>query len=363
MMKQLLLLLIALAGSCLTGGVRAQSPVTVEARIDSTQILIGDQANIDLSVSLDAGKRALFPTYPGDTLVSGVEIVDISQPDTAYLNNGKRMEVKQRYTITSFDGGLYYLPPMEVRVDSVAYRSTQSLALQVFDIQVDTVNVDHFAGPKGVMKPPFVWSDWYGVLTCLCLHLPFSLLLLFLIKHIMDNKPIIRKVKVTPKVPPHTLAMKEIERIKSEKLAQREEAKAYYTELTDALRTYIKERFGFNALEMTSGEIIEQLLRLKDEAAIADLKELFLTADLVKFAKHHPLLNENDANLLNAIDFINQTKETVDENAKPQPTEITVVEKRSLRTKILLGVGIAVVGGALTASLLYISVNLYNYFA
>ena len=61
--------------------------------------------------------------------------------------------------------------------------------------------------------------------------------------------------------------------------------------------------------------------------------ELFRTADLVKFAKHTPLMNENDANLVNAIDFINDTKEKEDENAKPQPTEITVVEKRSLRTK------------------------------
>ncbi|MDR0895769.1 MAG: BatD family protein [Prevotellaceae bacterium] len=360
-MKQLLLLIIALLGSSFAAQVSAQSSVTVEARIDSLQILIGDQANIDLRVSLDAGKRAIFPAYR-DTLVQGVDIVDIAQPDTAYMDNRKRMEITQRYTITAFDGGLYYLPPMEVLVDSVAYRS-QSLALKVYEIEVDTAHVDRFFGPKDVMKPPFVWEDWYGVLTCLGLHIPFSFLFLYLIKRMMDNKPIIRKVKVTPKVPPHKQAMKEIERIKSEKLAQKAEAKEYYTDLTDTLRTYIKERFGFNALEMTSSEIIEQLLRLKDEAAIADLKELFLTADLVKFAKHHPMLNENDANLLNAIDFINETKEQIDENAKPQPTEITIIEKRPLRTKILLGAGIAIVGCGLLASLIYISMNLYNYFA
>ena len=63
------------------------------------------------------------------------------------------------------------------------------------------------------------------------------------------------------------------------------------------------------------------------------MRILFQTADLVKFAKHNPLMNENDANLINAIDFINETKEKEDENAKPQPTEITIIEKRSLRTK------------------------------
>jgi len=46
------------------------------------------------------------------------------------------------------------------------------------------------------------------------------------------------------------MAMKEIERIKGEKVWQKGQPKEYYTELTDTLRTYIKGRFGFNALEI-----------------------------------------------------------------------------------------------------------------
>ena len=72
-------------------------------------------------------------------------------------------------------------------------------------------------------------------------------------------------------------------------------------------------------------------------------------------------MNENDANLINAIDFINETKEKEEENAKPQPTEITIIEKRSLRTKILLGTGIVVLAVALVSSLIYIGLELYNY--
>lgn len=192
---------------------------------------------------------------------------------------------------------------------------------------------------------------------------PFLLAAIYLVKRIRDNKPIIRKVKVEPKLPPHQVAMKEIERIKQEKVWQKGQPKEYYTELTDALRTYIKERFGFNALEMTSTEIIDKLLETNDKEALADLRELFQTADLVKFAKHNPLMNENDANLLNAIDFINETKEKEDENAKPQPTEITIVEKRSLQTKLLLGAGAVVMAGLFVWALVYICKELYNYFA
>ncbi len=63
---------------------------------------------------------------------------------------------------------------------------------------------------------------------------------------------------------------------------------------------------------------------------------MFQTADLVKFAKHNPQMNENDANLINAIDFINETKQPEEENQKPQPTEITIIEKRSLRDKAIV---------------------------
>jgi hypothetical protein len=56
---------------------------------------------------------------------------------------------------------------------------------------------------------------------------------------------------------------------------------------------------------------------------IDELDELFQTADLVKFAKYSTLINENDLNLVNAIDFIDQTK------LENQPTEERIVPKLS----------------------------------
>lgn len=116
--------------------------------------------------------------------------------------------------------------------------------------------------------------------------------------------------------------MKKIEEIKANKAWQREEPKLYYTELTDVIRVYIKERFGFNAMEMTSSEIIERLLEEKDKESINDLKVLFETADLVKFAKFAPLMNENDMNLVSAVDFINQTKKKKTRMPRKNPRKL-----------------------------------------
>ena len=230
-MKRHIFLITLLA--VLTGRIAAQS-VTVDATIDSLQILIGEQAKIKLQVALDADKRAIFPAY-ADTLVRGVEIIDIAKPDTQMLNDGRRSLITQEYTVTSFDSALYYLPPMEVLVDNKAYRS-KALALKVYSMPVDTLHPDQFFGPKPVMKAPFAWEDWYMAIACAVLFAPFLLLLIYLVKRIRDNKPIIRKVKVEPKLPPHQLAMQEIERIKSEKVWQKGQSKEYYTELTDACR-------------------------------------------------------------------------------------------------------------------------------
>ena len=114
---------------------------------------------------------------------------------------------------------------------------------------------------------------------------------------------------------------------------------------------------------MTSTEIIDKLLEVKDEKAIEELKGLFQTSDLVKFAKHVPLMNENDANLLSALKFVNETKEIADPNAKPEPAEITIIEKRPLRTKLILGGILVLIVIVLLLAVIYVGRELYYYYA
>lgn len=350
-------LILSLLLCLLVFPINAQN-VTVDVSIDSLQLFIGQQAKIKLEVSYDANQKMRLPVF-NDTIITGVEVVDIAKPDTQFLNDKKRLLIMQEYTITSFDSALYYLPPFEVLLDDKPYYS-KSLALNVLSIPVDTLHPDQFFGPKDIMKPPFAWEDWELIIWFSLISIPFIILIIYLVVRYNDNKPIIRTIKIEPKLPPHQQAMKKIERIKAEKSWQKGEHKAYYTELTDTIRTYIKDRFGFNALEMTSSEIVDRLLQEKDTKLIKELKTLFQTADLVKFAKHNPLINENDMNLVNAIDFINQTKVEIDPNIKQQPMEITVEEKRSRRAKIMLLSIIVVLSVAVIGMLFVILRDIYN---
>ena len=311
--------------------------VTIDASIDSLQRFIGEQAKIKLEVSCGASQKLQLPIFT-DTLVNGVEIIEVAKADTQYLNRKERMLVTQEYIVTSFDSAVYYLPPFEVLVDGKPYQS-QSLALMVYPMEIDSENPEAIFPPKDIMQIPIVWKDFKGIVWEFLLLALLIVVVIYLIIRYRDNKPIIRKVKVEPKLPPHQQAMLEIERIKDEKSWQKGDPKVYYTELTNVIRVYIHERYGFNAMEKTSAEIIDFLQ--DNETAIEDLKLLFSTADLVKFAKYAPLMNENDMNLTSVVDFINQTKVEIDPNEKPAPTEITIEEKRSHRVKLALIIGIS----------------------
>ena len=113
---------------------------------------------------------------------------------------------------------------------------------------------------------------------------------------------------------------------------------------------------------MTTGEIVDNLMRVSDKETIKELEELLVMADLVKFAKFEPPMNENDRNILNAIEFVNRTKlAEVEEN--PQPTEKKIVNKRSKREKRLLLATVIVLGAAAVALLVFLVREIYYLFA
>ena len=348
---------------CLLGlmtGIPSQAQVTVDVKIDSLELMVGEQTCITLDVSMDARSELEMPLLKsGDLLTPGVEVVDVAPADTQQLNEGARCLVSRRYTVTSFDSALYYLPPFVVKVDGKEYKS-RNLALRVLTVPVDTVHTDRFYGPKEIMDVPFSWSDWSGIVYLSVLLLLWVLGLVYFYISYRDNRPIIKMIKLVPKILPHTKAMQEIDKIKAEKAWAKEDSKEYYTRLTAILRNYIEKRYGFNAMEMTSSEIIDRLLKEQNQESLEELRTLFQTADLVKFAKYSTLINENDANLVNAIEFINQTKIETDVDAKPEMDEVTVEQKRSRRTLIWMRFALTVLTVAGVLLLIWILWQVYN---
>lgn len=335
--------------------------VLVDVKVDSLRMFIGEQTDLTLGITLGVKQKLQLPTVrKGEELIPNVEVVNVHRPDTNILDEGKRMEIIQRYTITAWDSSLYYLPPFEVSVDGKKYKS-KSLAIKVYTVDVDTLHTDRFYPPNGIMEVPFAWSDWRGTVFGSFLVVILLVICVVLYYHVVNGKPIVRIIRRKKVLPPHKVAINEIERIKADRKWAEEDSKEYYTLLTDTLRTYIKDRYGFNAMEMTSTEIINRLIADNNEEALSELREIFTTADLVKFAKYNTLINENDANLVAALEYINQTKLEVDPNAKPEPEIIKETDKKRmnqvLTMRIIMGV-LIVISICLTCWLVWRSVDI-----
>ena len=339
-----------------TVAVQAQS---VEASIDNIEMLIGEQAHVTLKAVAKENAKVEFPQFqPTQYVTPGVEVLTCQPQEDKEADNGF-VEKSMVYTLTSFDDTLYYIPPLTVKIDGKPYQS-KSLALKVLTMEVDTAHAEKFFPPKGVQDNPFQWSEWSLIFWLSVLLLIISALTYYLYVRLRDNKPIITYIRIVKKLLPHQKAMKEIEQIKADKMVTAENSKEYYTKLTDTLRKYIEERYGFNAMEMTSNEIIGKLMATQDQTALDELRQLFTTADLVKFAKYSTLINENDKNLVSAIDFINQTKlEDVptEETVKPQLSE---EDQRSIKTRRIIKAVITALLVACALLLVYVGYATYQ---
>lgn len=298
----------------LGGNAVAQQRPLIDVSIDSAAILIGEQTMLHLTVTADQD-RPVQVIIPNDTLMAGVELLNLSKADSTQIENN-RLVIKQDLLITSFDSALYLLPPLKV-IDGVDTVYSNQVALKVSTLPVNAENPEEYFDIKQVWKPPFVWADYLPILLGIMLVLLLAAVTWYGWKRWKEQKSLIPFKKEGPKLPPHEQAIKELDAIKEQKLWQQGLNKAYYTQITETLRRYIDGRFGINAMEMTSGEILD-LIRQNDEAKplYENLRQILSLADFVKFAKMNPLPDENDLSLANAYRFVEQTK-PVEEEAKP----------------------------------------------
>lgn len=335
---------------------RAQGGI-VEATIDSVQMVVGEQTGMHLSAIVKPGQRVVFPQRKAmQMLAPGVEIVDAPRVDTTDAADGY-IKVTQHLTLTAFEDSLYYIPAQKVRVDGRTLQS-KSLALKVLTIEVDTLHPNQFFGPKDVQDNPFQWSEWRVLFYLAVLAMVLYVVCWLAYLRLKSKKPIKLKVRIVKRIPPHQKALNAIDTIKKE--SSEVNAKAYYTQLTDTLRKYIEERFGFNAMEMTSSEIIEHLRQVDDQSKMQELSMLFETADLVKFAKYTVDMSENDRNLVSAVEFINTTKQdNVPAEERIEPT-VTEQEKQTIRMRTSLKWAVVLMVVAITALVVYLGWQMWE---
>lgn len=282
----------------------------LKVQLDTNAILIGEQAQLQLQMTLPQGQTALFPQL-NDTLTALIPIVKHSPIDTILNESTQEIRLQQALTITAFDTGYLRIPPLPFGLQSQGDSSWQILHSKSLLLNVFTVAVDTTQDIKPIVMPLqqgySLQEFWPWILMALGLLLLATGLWFYWRRRQGKASPFAKKAK--PLLPPHTEAIEALEQLRHQKLWQRNLLKAYYTELTDITRHYIERRYNIMAMEMTSDEVMEALQdKTQNKEALDKLSSTFMIADLVKFAKGGASAIENDGCWHNCIDFVNETK-------------------------------------------------------
>jgi hypothetical protein len=277
----------------------------VSSAFDSTTIRIGDQIKLHFDVDMPLNAKVSFPSFK-DTITGKIEVIKTFRPDSS-KKDGK-LHIRQDLLITSFDSGYHQIPPLNFAFEVGNSRDTLKtvpLYLTVNALPVDTTKeIKDIKAPLGV---PFSILDYWQYILGFFGLIFIAFAVWYVIK-LRKKQPLFGGFRAAD--PPHIIALRELDGLRAEKLWQQDKTKQYYTRLTEIIRTYIERRYEIDALEMTSDEILIALknAQMDDFSQIELLQKMFQTADLVKFAKGQPLPDENEVNLLNAYQFVNNTK-------------------------------------------------------
>ena len=292
-----------MAIGCADAGAQA---LKVTAELDSTVMTQGYRT--DLRVRVLGSSEAVpvdFPQKGGQ--LAGIDVFDVSSVSED-LGNGRR-ETVYTFTLQPFDPDTVTIPPMRVALGKDTAES-RSLVIKVLPAELDSMTTIHpMEGPVAYPSRWYDWvpqwvSDYWGwVLVALGLLAAAVAGWMYWRK---GGTMVVRRKRV---IPPYELAVSRLEKLRERRLAESGHEKEYYTELTDILRQYLDGRFGINAMEMTSTEIMRAIRHNEATRMSADrMRSILEVADFVKFAKMRPLPDDNVKSFNSALAFVEDTK-------------------------------------------------------
>ncbi|MBL7930859.1 MAG: hypothetical protein JNL60_03100 [Bacteroidia bacterium] len=288
--------------------------VSLEAVIDTAKLRIGEQAKVDLYVSYNANFKDLKIQWPsiGDTITSDVSVISVSPIDTTFPDktNSTKIFQHQQIIVSVYDSGYFALPGFKFVLDNDTAHPlyTNPLLLEVHTVPTDSSDTK-LKDIKPPMEEKFNWKWYlsYAYWGGAALLLIAAIIILTLYYARKKNQVVAEPEK--PRVPAHITALAALEKIKAEMIWKEGQVKEYYSAISETVRAYIEDRFGVNALESTTDEIMTAFrTQVVDKDSKEKLQQLLTLSDLVKFAKMFPIEDEHNFTLQNAFDFVNGTK-------------------------------------------------------
>lgn len=324
-MNRILLFLLLPALFCLTA-IPARAEVKVRAQADSTTLTMGDCVSVTVEVfTPDITGKLVLPNKEED--YNGMELSSWTA-DTVDTGKGGK-HITYHLSLQAFDPQPVTLPGFAYVYQGDTIKSNP-LTFKVLPVELspelgnpeDIENLTIHPEESVVTIP----SRWYDFIPgwAIWVLLGIVVIALGVVLYILYKKNGPKLFVARKPEPPFDRAIRHLEELKASGKITTASSKVYFTELTDILRQYIDGRFGINAMEMTTTEILRRLRENKETRLTAEqIQQVLSLADFVKFAAVRPPQEDSLKTFNTVYRFVQDTK------PEPEPEEAEVGKSKA----------------------------------
>lgn len=275
------------------------SEVTAEAGFDKADITIGEKVRYTVTIEAPKDTKIEFPVIDSTLTGTGFAIRDFGEEKPVKITRD-RIRIRHWYLLDTYAAGSYNVPAVTMAYilpgGSSGSASTKDVFLEVKGVIKEGEKTEDIRDIKGPVEIPYSYKKIiiWGLVTVVIL-LAAAIGLRY--RH--------KVIPALPQVPPHVIALSELEKIKGEV-----DLRKYYTGVSGIVRHYIEDRFNLHAPEMTTEEFLTELAGTGtlNQAHKALLRDFLSHCDLVKFARYGPTQDEIGMVYNTAKIFIEETK-------------------------------------------------------
>ncbi len=298
----------------------AQGSISIESKVDKSTIYIGDVIQYSVILTHDPDVKVYMPelaTNLGMFELRDYKVLDPQEED------GKTVS-QTDYLLSTFDTGEYEIPELQIGYSTESDSTVRFIKTEPIMITIQSLNPEidsDIRDIKPMRVPPMSYRQYIIIGGIVLLVLAAVFAAWYFYRRYKQGKSIL-PVRQAPPRPAHEVALEALNALVAGNLLEEKQFKAYYIELSDIVRHYIRNRFYIDAPEMTTSQLLDEMERQQLDTEYRDMMDTFLNGcDLVKFAKYVPqeLETKNSTDL--AFDFVEKTKMIIEEPISEEATE------------------------------------------
>ncbi|MCD4824022.1 MAG: hypothetical protein K8S55_05405 [Phycisphaerae bacterium] len=281
-----------------------KGPVSVTLRADRDTARIAEPIRLTVDALANEGVKVTLP--PKAKTLGPFRVINIK--DIADVPTGSKRLWRRVYELENYSSGKCELPAMTIefldrRDPKHATRGkveTKPIPLEITSVLEGRADPRKFRDIKGAVELPaeptytWVWITAGGASAAALAGMGA-----FVFLRLRRN----RSLKA------HLWAIRQLDKLKRDRLIEAGLVQRYYYRLSDILRQYILRRFALAAPKLTTAEFLAEL---RETAGFDDeqnelLRQFLTAADMVKFARVTPSVPEIRQSMQVAREFVTST--------------------------------------------------------